>query len=300
MSYLHVSLFGSMQVSKNFGDEQIHLTRSTQGLLAYLLLQRNRSHPREVLANLFWSDSTGNSARSCLNTTLWRLRKVLENGGIPQGTYLMIDQTGEIGFNASSDYWLDVAEFEAPIRRLLTRTADQITAADEQAFEHCAGLYQGDLLDGFYHDWALRARENLRILYLNGLAHMMRHYSLCTAYEKSLMCGQRILAIDPLREEVHRQMMHLYVESGQRVLALRQFEYCRKSLEDELKIEPMEETQLLYRQIHDQAAPVTNTRAVQHQESINTLLEQLKQAKGEIDLASERINYLIHSVQDIL
>jgi DNA-binding SARP family transcriptional activator len=77
----------------------------------------------------------------------------------------------------------------------------------------------------------------------------MRYYRHQRAYEESLARGQQILQLDPLREEIHRAVMRLYEESGQRALAVRQYEACRKILVTELGVPPMEETQVLYAQI---------------------------------------------------
>jgi DNA-binding SARP family transcriptional activator len=67
--------------------------------------------------------------------------------------------------------------------------------------------------------------------------------------ELALDCGRKILEVDPLREEIHREMMRLHVRSGHRALALQQYDACRQLLAAELDVEPMEETQSLYREI---------------------------------------------------
>ncbi|MEZ4771325.1 MAG: hypothetical protein R2844_23265 [Caldilineales bacterium] len=87
--------------------------RTVQALLAYLVLHRDRAHPREAVAGLFWGDSTDRQARNALSTTLWRLRRVLEPDGVPKGAYLQANGSDEIAFNRASDYWLDVAELGA-------------------------------------------------------------------------------------------------------------------------------------------------------------------------------------------
>jgi hypothetical protein len=58
--------------------------------------------------------------------------------------------------------------------------------------------------------------------------------------------AQAILDHDALREDVHRELMRLFLHSGQRALALRQFELCRAALKRELAIQPMPETLALY------------------------------------------------------
>jgi len=66
MSSLRICLFGGFQITRKadvIPDAQI--TRSARDLLAYLLLFKQRIHPREALAGLFWGDHSEERARSC-------------------------------------------------------------------------------------------------------------------------------------------------------------------------------------------------------------------------------------------
>ncbi len=249
MSILRISLFGDMRIMHDDGPIITNITRTTQALLAYLLLLPHRYQPRDVLADVFWGDRNQERGRSCLKTALWRLRSVLEPEGTPPGTYLLTNPNGDIGFNWQSHHWLDVTTFEQATRRALIQPIEGMPLEDARTLEAAVSLYVGELLEGFYDDWALRERERLRQVYLNSLAHLLRFYRRQGAYEKALENGRKILDLDPLREEIHREMMQLYVESGQRVLAIRQYEICCDLLDTELGILPMEETQALCAQI---------------------------------------------------
>lgn len=299
MSTLRISLFGGVRVAHDGRPPRAKITHTVQALFAYLLLQPHRSQPREVLANLFWGDHRQDRARSCLNTTLWRLRHVLEPEGIPAGTYLIAMPSGEVSFNWESDHWLDTAVFEERIDRVLARPIDVMEASDAQDLENAVQLYVGELLEGFYDDWALRERERLRCLYLNSLAHLMRYYRQHGAYEKGLASGQQILNLDPLREEVHREMMWLYLESGQRVLAVRQYEICRELLVAELGITPMEETQAAYAQIAPKADQGWQRSTVMEQTGIQDILQQLSLTVHSLDRAREQLQRAIRFVEGI-
>jgi DNA-binding SARP family transcriptional activator len=214
-------------------------------LLAFLLLQRHRTHPRATLTDLFWQDVSQDQARSCLSTALWRLRGALEPEGVPHGTYLVNTPAGEVGFNAQSDYWLDVALLEEAVTRVHAQPIQAVGEADAQALVHALHLYCGDLLEGHYSDWVLRERERVRCLYLDGLKHLMYYYSYHRAFAAGIACGRQILALDPLQEEIHGELMRLYLENGQRAAALQQYEGCRSILATELGISPVAEIQTL-------------------------------------------------------
>ena len=241
---LRIQLFGTVQVFHDGRPQDSRLIHAVQSLLAWLLLQRKKTHARETLAGLFWGEQDETRARSCLSTALWRLRQVLEPKGIPRGTYL-IAQSDAVGFNCASDYWLDVAAFEDGVGRHLPAVAERNDAFDWSHAETAVACYTGDLLEGFYDYWALRERERLRMLYLDSLGTLLHHYSQTAALEPALRCGRQILVLDPLREDIHRAVIRLHVRNGHRALALKQYESCRAALEEELGVEPMEETRAL-------------------------------------------------------
>lgn len=242
---LRITLFGGLQLSLD-GTSAVTLpTRSVELLLAYLLLHRERSHSREVLAGTFWGEASEERARGSLSTALWRLRGVLEPRGTPRSTYLLLARNGELSFNSASDYWLDVEAFERAGGQHLHLPIEALRPEYIRDLEQGIDLYASELLPGVYADWALRERERLRFLLLKMLTRVMAYYALNGAYDQALAAGRRILSHDPLREEIHREMMRLYARAGQRALALRQYENCCSVLRAELGIGPMVETRTL-------------------------------------------------------
>ena len=249
MNALQISLLGTVRVAHHGIPTETGMGRVVKGLLGYLTLFRHRFHAREVLVGLFWGESSENRALSSLSTTLWRLRKILEPDSIPCGAYLVTTSTGEIGFNRQSDHWIDVEIFEDRIKPILAIPFDSLTTNEVSRLESALHLYNGELLEGFYDEWALRERERLRSLFVNAQIHLLHHYSHHNSWERGLTCARNILNLDPLREEIHREIMRLYFRNGQRSLALRQYEECRETLMAELDVLPMEETQILHAQI---------------------------------------------------
>jgi DNA-binding SARP family transcriptional activator len=289
MGILQVALLGGVHVTHDNWLTQAKLTREIQALLAYLLLQRHRAHPREILAGIFWSEHSQEKARRALNTALWRLKKVLEPEGIPTGTYLISAHSDEVGFNCQSQYWLDVEVFERETIHLITCPSQTVDEPHVQNLEKILELYRGELLENHYDDWALRERERLRAIYLKSLIYLMQYYKFRGAYEKASAYGQQILNLDPIREDIHREMMRLYLESGQRPLAARQYEICRLTLAKELGILPIEETQTLYEQIFPEVHKDHLLPLSQEPLSLDQGLEQLRRVSHTIDQVREQV-----------
>ncbi len=288
MGILRIRLFGTMQVAHDDRPRTNRAIHAVQALLAYLVLQRKRVHAREVLAGLFWGEHTETRARSCLSTALWRLRQFLEPEGVTRGTYLLATSAGEVGFNCDSDHWLDVAEFEHGMEKLFHAAPEQ-PVPDWPGTESALAHYRGDLLEGFYEDWALREREHLRILYLDGLGRLLGHYSETGALDSALACGRRILEVDPLREEIHREVIRLHLRNGHRALALRQYEVCRDLLAEELGVEPLEETRALY----DTIASGSDRSRARRPPAPSRVLSPLRSAASSLDAAREQLSRAI-------
>jgi DNA-binding SARP family transcriptional activator len=299
MGNLQIRLFGRVQISHDNWKSEVNITRVIQGLLAYLLLQRHRTHTRDGLASLFWGEHNQEKARGCLNTTLWRLRAVLEPDGIPPGTYLRSNHFGEVGFNPESRYWLDVDIFENQINKVLSTPLQVVKKTEIEKLRKVIQLYRGDLLEGFYDDWALRERERVRFLYLNSLAYLMRYEKSNGLYENSLIYGRQILELDPLREEIHREMMRLYMQNQQRTLAVRQYKTCREILKAELDIEPMAETQILYNQIMVPKKPQPASQMKAEQNGLKEILNDLKLAAHSVEEMHGHLARVIGSIEGL-
>lgn len=302
MDTLRIYGFGGFQVYR--GDELIDdfPTRKAESLFCYLILNRHRFHPREVLAELFWSQSEPTNAKNCLNTALWRLRRILEGHKVEPGTYLIVERD-QIRFNPQADYWFDVEEFKALCSEFeRQRKGMEPEAWNVEPLHKAVRLYQGDFLDGFYEDWCLSERERLQQTLLRTLARLMVYYGTKGQYEEGIVYGQRILSLDPLREEIHRELMRYYQLAGRRACALRQFEVCRRILQEELDIEPMPETMVLYRRIRenrwDEGQPLTDYEGALPSQ-VRQALTQLHRALEQFDEAQRQLYQAMIAVEEL-
>jgi DNA-binding SARP family transcriptional activator len=251
---LRISLFGSMALTSGVDESsEVAVTGRSASLLAYLALGQGRSFSRSELLASLWPEPGASASTGSFNTALWRLRRLLETPPLMHGALIASDRRGAIGLCPQVDVWVDVAEFDRLVAPRLAVTVERLTEADIDALEAGVRLYKADLLIELTDDWALRARERYRRNFLNALYRLMQIAMIRRRYLDGVVHAQRILDHDPLREDVHRDLMQLFVASGQRALALRQFEHCRELLRRELAIQPMRETQALYQRIADSA-----------------------------------------------
>jgi DNA-binding SARP family transcriptional activator len=246
VSTLRIKLFGSLDLERDGLPVQRFPSRKVRDLFAYLTLNRQSAHSREHLAGLFWGDSDDEKARHSLNTALWRLNGVLSNGAGDHGRAQLRVTPQEIGFNAATDFWLDIAEFESRCT-----LGDHSTSPDQQAalYSQAITFYTGDLLTDCYEEWCIQERDRLQCVYLRALERLLSYHAQRKEFEAAIDCARRILAADSLREGVHRELIELYIAAGQSASALRQYRQCEDVLGRELAVAPMPETQELLARI---------------------------------------------------
>jgi DNA-binding SARP family transcriptional activator len=251
---LRIWLFGSLCVANDATGEQVTAISGRCGsLLAYLALGRGRYFSRAELLSTLWPERMASMTAGSFNTALWRLRRMVECPPFQHGELIASDRRGAIGLNGSQAIWLDIEEFERRTASGLSRPIEQLDDRDIEDLRTGVSLYKSDILMELTDDWALREREKHRRHYLNALWRLMQLCAIRREYGEAIRYAQSILDCDALREDVHRELMQLFVLSGQRAQALRQFEACRDMLRRELAIQPMRETLSLYRQIADSA-----------------------------------------------
>lgn len=251
-----LSLFGPLSLSLETADHpprSIALSRRPGLLLAYLAMAKGRTFGRSELVNALWADRSEAGLAGALNTTLWRLRGAIEQPPFRQGELITSDRGGAVGLHEQAHILVDVAEFARLTEPGLSKSLAHLDESDVGGLREGVSLYRADVLTEFGDEWALREREQHRRKYLNALGRLAHLSALARDYTGAIRYAQAILDQDILREDVHRELMQLFLVSGQRAMALRQFEICRAALRRELAIQPMRETMEIYQRVSDMA-----------------------------------------------
>lgn len=258
MTDVQLFLLGAPGIERNGARPELD-TRKALALLAYLVLG-GQPQRRDTLAALLWPDYDQARARGALRRTLSVLNKAL-------GAAALDADRETVGGPALQALWADVVEFE----RLAATPAPATTAACEAAIEtltRAVGLYRGDFMAGFslrdspeFDDWQAFQAERLRRVLAAALERLMSCHALLGNFAPALECARQWLALDPLREEAHRQLMRLCAWSGQRAAAIQQYRDCVRVLDQELGVPPLAETTELYQEIRENRLPPAPTAA---------------------------------------
>ncbi len=85
----------------------------------------------------------------------------------------------------------------------------------------------------------------------------MHCHALRGEFDLAISRGRRWLELDPLHESAHVQLMKLHSWAGQRSAALRQYDACVRTLNEQVDASPLEETTQLYEAIKAGRVPVS-------------------------------------------
>jgi len=244
---LKIFTLGGLTIQRRSKPVSGFASRKVEALLIYLACT-NHPQPREVLAELLWDERSQDRAMGNLRVVLTSLRKQL-------APYVNITRD-TVSLNTDENIWLDVSELQTLLSSSRQTDPRPSQASIVERLEQAVSLYQGRFLDGFYvrdcsgfERWMLREQERLQRVIIDVLSDLVSYYLDSGEYKLGVAHATRLLEIDPLMEEAHRQMMLLLAFSGQRGAALKQYETCSQVFQIELDVEPTEETKVLYQQI---------------------------------------------------
>jgi DNA-binding SARP family transcriptional activator len=241
MTQLRLDLLGDFQMRSQSGALITLSAKKSLALLAFLAMKPDQRVSRDKMAGLLWSSTGPEQARQSLRQTLSNLRKELSQ--ISSDQKILIEEGDLLGLD-STLVEADVAKFE-----------HLVATGTDAALSEGTLLYRGDLLDGFqlnedrFDQWVLAERDRLHRMALRAHAHLIEQQTRGGDVDGAIATAQRSLRIDPLQEPVHRALMRLYLQSGDLMNALQQYEVCAKVLKRELAVDPDAETKALHQQI---------------------------------------------------
>jgi DNA-binding SARP family transcriptional activator len=188
---------------------------------------------RESIASALWPDAEGDAARSALEVTLFRLRRLLGHKSAAQLSH------GVVRFDDSL-VWIDAVEFEAQADRAIGEDGTVGVEAAARALD----LYRGPFLPSDDDTpWLLPRRARLRSRFVRLAVH---------AAERSIQAGDPARAADiyaaaletePLVETLYLRQMRCLAQQGRRAEAFDVYRVCRNMLAVAFGAAPSPETE---------------------------------------------------------
>ncbi|MDH3664900.1 MAG: bacterial transcriptional activator domain-containing protein [Alphaproteobacteria bacterium] len=285
MQQIAIHLFGPVSLTSGASDVDIKISRSPLSLLAYLALHAAQPMPRDVVSAELWPDCDEKASRSRLSTALWRLRSAL--GSAVSNDLLRDDGDAMVGLVPGAIEAIDLHRFE---RRAMAFLADPHDLGWQDAPSVDRG--RGVLMAGWYDIWALSARTRIEDLRERCLSELLDRQFKAGENQPAIDTAEKLLVIDPLREDVHRTLMRVYARQGRPALALRQYERCRQAVKADLDVEPAEEIEALRATLVDSRRIIDRMPAAEPSD-LGAFRKRLVETQHDLSSLSSMIDRLL-------
>jgi DNA-binding SARP family transcriptional activator len=239
---LHVGLLGGFRVER--GDIGLPISgwqrRTAKTLIKLLATLPGHTLHREQILEILWPDADVDSALNSFAKALHAARRAFDPGLPPRETSPYLRMTDAVLALDTRHVVIDADHFQRLAESALRR-------GSVTAYETALAAYGGELLpEDRYEDWATEPRTSLALLHVRVLLGLAEGLESRGDYSHAADRLRAALQQDQTREDVHRRLIRLYADMGNRDQAVRQFLICRDVLRRELDLTPGAETMALY------------------------------------------------------
>jgi two-component SAPR family response regulator len=195
---------------------------------------------RDEIFQTFWPDLSVKEATNVFHVTK---RKISERISmkVPEGGNYELTQYSS-GFympSAKIVRHYDASDFREAIERAMIAASER---EEETLYKTAIDFYRGTFLQTVNMKWAEERRTQLRQLYAQALIGVGRLHKNRNESEQALGYFMRALKEMPEREDVHRDVMLMYINLGMPGDAKMQYLKLERQLRETLNISPSRET----------------------------------------------------------
>lgn len=230
---------------------RVHSAR-TIALLAYLVVEPARRHPRATLVDLLWPDLHDASGRQSLRQALYSLKQVADgrlNGCLQADPKWVLFQAPAP--DAGVD--IDVHRFLSAVR-----------SASEDGWRAAAALYRAPLLDGMvavpgpdHAAWLLAARDRLGALALQNLDRLVNSHRARREWDEAARHAHLMSELDPTSEVASQHLLRIFAAQGLVHEVDAEWARLRGRLMHGVGVEPSAESAALYHALRGRGAAAT-------------------------------------------
>lgn len=246
---LYLALLGDIEIRVAGNPLNISYAK-LRGLLAVLAMSTGLPLQRDYLAELFWPEMPGGTARQNLRRALFNLKSAMGSS-----SHLLSAKRDTLTLTLL-DSRFDVEEFDYSAPSSLNELILTNDLKILEQLEHKVKLYRGEFMLGFslptcpdFENWLLTQREFLHRQAINLLEQLSNYYEQEGNYNKALQFALRHTELEPWDENMQCQVIHLYDLMGQNSSACKQYESFCYRLKTELELTPGEDLQQLAQHI---------------------------------------------------
>ncbi len=227
-----------VQINKSIISSSDWQTQYARDLL-FMLLAHTEGLTREEICLNFWPDASPEDARFRFKNTIYRLRRALGKDAV------LLEQE-LYRFNNKMDYEYDVEMFLRSLG-LANQSRDEMQKLSH--LREAIRNYRGSYLSDLDYEWVASPRVILRQNYLAALMQVSEIYLGQSNHDLAMEYCQRAIVEDNLLEDAYRLAFRIFSAIGNRAGMVKQYQQMVELLQNEIGIEPSQQTKRLYNQL---------------------------------------------------
>jgi LuxR family transcriptional regulator, maltose regulon positive regulatory protein len=200
------------------------VARKPLELLLFIVASGGADVSTATAAFALWRELDGDKARAALNIALHRLRKLLGNDDA------VLLEAGRLGLDPKL-VWVDCLAFEQLVDSVGNASAEALEERTRGLAQRALALYTG----AFVHDsedeaWQMIYRSRLASKFMRTVRLLSRAAIARGDRGAARALLERGLELDPLAEDLARELMRALIDGGEQAAALAVWKRCRDAL----------------------------------------------------------------------
>lgn len=217
-----VECFGGFRVSLPGGERIAWRTRKTEELFAMFINYYPKELSRDRIIDALWPELELDKALVHFNTTLYNLKKVFSNYGIKDLIENHYNRYRIQEGRVTCDLW----DFD--------RNYDPGFVVTEKNFREIldalTAQFSSPLFEGYYYGWISDKQNYIEDLYHGLMMHVIQHLKSSGDRTKVIQLLYQAIERDPVNEALHRELIRLYQQEGDRIASSKVLQSYKKKL----------------------------------------------------------------------
>lgn len=226
---IYVRSFGRFSVESEHGEKMKFRTVKAEELLAFLIHNQGNPVSKEKIMEELWYDRDTDRAQSILYTTLYQLRKDLENFGLNDVIENSRKEGGTCRLLWHPDYW-DYMEYMG----IYKQYKDGRLSVEN--VKHAVEIHQKGYLTDNGYIWACEKRAELELTCSELLESIVDTEVQKQRFEFALMYLKKLSEIFPFNESIHAKIIAIYLLINDKEAAILHYQKIKEIFVKEVNL----------------------------------------------------------------
>ncbi|WP_411678919.1 response regulator [Clostridium thailandense] len=224
---IYVRSFERFSVESEHGEKMKFRTVKTEELFAFLIHHQGNAVSKEKIMEELWYDRTADRAQSILYTTLYQLRKDLENFGLSNVIENSRKEGGICRLLWSPDYW-DCGDY----MKLYKQYKDGNLNVEN--VKRAVEIHQNGYLTGNGYIWTIEKRTELELQCFELLKNIVDNEVQKQNFESAMIYLKKLADIFPFNESIYAKIIAIYLLINKKEDALLYYQKIKEIFAEEV------------------------------------------------------------------